>query len=123
MTSQGFFLDTYALVEIIEGNKGYRECLKQAVFTTKLNLAELYYYLLKERGVQAADEYLNVYSRHLTAITNSSIRNAMKFKLENKGDRISYADAIGYALSFELGVKFLTGDEKFADKPNVEYVK
>ena len=47
----------------------------------------------------------------------------MEFKLKYKKERVSYVDCIGHALALELGIRFLTGDEKFEDKDNVEFVK
>ncbi|MBU0958442.1 MAG: hypothetical protein KKB31_00715, partial [Nanoarchaeota archaeon] len=49
--------------------------------------------------------------------------NATKFKFKNRKDGLSYTDCIGYILSKELGIKFLTGDKKFKNKSNVEFVK
>jgi len=36
---------------------------------------------------------------------------------------INYVDAIGYSISFDSGIKFLTGDNEFKNLPNVEFVK
>ena len=51
------------------------------------------------------------------------IQSAAEFKLENKNQRLSMADCIGYKIAESLGIKFLTGDEQFKNKPNVEFVK
>ncbi len=155
MTENKVFLaDTYALIEFIAGNKNYRPYLNQTLLTTKFNLIELYYYLLrnynetqknclcnprtKVRGKQSnfwrvknpfwffhktADEYLMLYSRFVIEISYSCIKYAMKFKLENKKEKLSYVDCIGYALSKELGINFLTGDQKFEGIEGVEFVK
>ena len=47
----------------------------------------------------------------------------MAFKLYNKKEKLSYVDCIGHCLAKEIGVRFLTGDQKFENKENVEYVK
>ena len=47
----------------------------------------------------------------------------MKFRLKNKKMDLSYADCIGYIYACENNLKFLTGDEKFKDMDNVEFVK
>ena len=123
-TDTGLFLaDTYALVELIGGNPMYTPYLEHLLLTTKFNIAELYYYLLKDYDKPTADKYLKLYSEFAIPITYSSIKAAMQFKLKHKGEKLSYADCIGYALSLELGIAFLTGDEKFRNKDNVEFVK
>ena len=72
---------------------------------------------------ETADKYLDMYSKFIVPISYSCIRKGMEFKLKHKKEKVSYADCIGYALALELGIKFLTGDEKFETKDNVEFVK
>ena len=124
MTEQRIFLaDTYALIELIGGNPQYTPYLDHVLLTTKFNIAELYYYLLRDYDKPTADKYLELYSEFAIPITYSSIKAAMQFKLGNKKEKLSYVDCIGHALGLELGITFLTGDEKFRKKDNVEFVK
>ncbi len=124
MNEPGEFLaDTYALIEIIGGNPGYALYLNSTLVTTEFHLAELYYHLLKFYSVEEANRYFDFYSQFLVPVTLSSIAAAMQFKLEHRSEKLSYADCIGYAVAAELGMKFLTGDEKFKDKESVEFVK
>ncbi len=118
-----FFADTYALIELLGGNPNYKHYLKHILITTKFNLVELYYHFLHDYGKETADKYLDLYSKFVIPITYSSIKKGMEFKLKNKKKKLSYVDCIGYALALELGIKFLTGDKKFENKDNVEYVK
>jgi uncharacterized protein len=118
-----FFADTYAIIEIIKGNGNYKKYLDNTLWTTKFNLAELYYSLLKDFGKDTADGYMKVYSKIIIPITYTSIKKGMVFKLENKEEKLSYTDCVGYSLAEELEVKFLTGDSKFENKKNVEFVK
>lgn len=118
-----FLADTYAIIEIIKGNKNYKKYLGINIITTRLNIIELYYHFLHDFDEEIADKYLRVYSKFLMPITNSTIKRAMKFKLKYKKEKLSYVDCIGYALALELGIKFLTGDQKFENKDNVEFVK
>ena len=46
-------------------------------------------------------------------------QNKFKFKKE----KLSYIDCLGYEVAKKLKIKFLTGDEGFRDKENVEFVK
>ncbi|MBI2664532.1 PIN domain-containing protein [Candidatus Woesearchaeota archaeon] len=118
-----FLADTYALIELLGGNPDYKPYLNHVLITTKFNLIELYYHFLKDYGKETADKYLSLYSKFVVPITNNSIRTGMEFKLKHKQEKLSYADCIGYALALEFGIKFLTGDEKFEIKENVEFVK
>jgi len=118
-----FLADTYALIELLGGNPNYKPYLNHILITTKFNLIELYYHFLHDYDKETADKYLNLYSKFVVPITHSCIRSGMEFKLKYKNERVSYVDCIGYALAFELGIKFLTGDEKFENKDNVEFVK
>ena len=124
MTDTKIFLaDTYALIELLGGNPNYKPYLSHILITTKFNLIELYYHFLHDYGKEAADKYLSLYSKFVIPITDNSIRKGMDFKLKHKGEKLSYADCIGYAIALELGIKFLTGDQKFENKDNVEFVK
>jgi len=118
-----YFADTYALIELLRGNPNYKPYLSSMLVTSKFNVVELYSHLLQDKGKAIADEELKVYSRLEVPITYNAIKNGMAFKLEHKKERVSYVDCIGHALALELGIKFLTGDEKFEDKDNVEFVK
>ena len=118
-----FLADTYALIELLGGNPNYKPYLSHILITTKLNLIELYYHFLHDYGEETADKYLGLYSKFVIPITDNSIRKGMDFKLKHKEEKISYVDCIGYAIALELGIKFLTGDQKFENKDNVEFVK
>ena len=79
--------------------------------------------ILLDLAIVTADKYLNLYSKFVIPITDSSIRKGMELKLKYKKENLSYVDCVGYALALELGIKFLTGDQKFENKDNVEFVK
>ena len=124
MTETRIFLaDTYALIELLGGNLSYKPYLNHILLTTKFNLVELYYHFLNDYNEETADKYLKLYSEFVIPISYNSIKNGMLFKLKNKKDKLSYVDCIGYALAVELRIKFLTGDKKFKDKDDVEFVK
>ena len=118
-----FLADTYALIELLGGNPNYKPYLNHILITTQFNLIELYYHFLQDYGKETADKYLDLYSKFVIPITDSSIRKGMELKLKYKKENLSYVDCIGYALALELGIKFLTGDQKFENKDNVEFVK
>lgn len=122
-TIEIFFADTYALIELIGGNPNYKPYLSHLLLTSQYNLIELYYHLLHDYGQEIADRYLALYSEFTVPISDAAIQQGMKFKLQYKKEKVSYVDCIGYALAQQLGVKFLTGDQKFRDKEKVEFVK
>lgn len=121
---KAFFFDTYALVEVLYGNENYRPYLGAEVVTTKLNLMEMHYHLLKEHGEETADRYYDMNLRYVVDINDNDVKNGMRYKIEQrKKCNISYVDAVGYVIAKRMGIKFLTGDHAFEGIPNVEYVK
>ena len=124
MTSTNtFFCDTYALIEIIGGNKTYNKYEDAILVTSELNLIELYYHFLKNYGKNSAEYYFNHWLELCIKIPHSIIKVGMEIKLENKKEKLSYIDCIGYSFSLQNNILFLTGDSKFKNKPGVEFVK
>lgn len=121
---EGYFFDTYAFFEIIKGNLNYEGYSKGvSLITTKLNLMELYYWLLMRKGKETAEKYYQEFLPFCVGIDDEEIKKACEFRLEYKNKDLSYIDCIGYILSKLNGVKFLTGDKQFEDLNNVEFVK
>lgn len=119
-----YFFDSSAIIEVIEGNEGYSRFKNLQITTTTLNVAEVYFYLLREHNEQTADYWIKKLNFELINIIKlNTIMNATKLKFKNKKEDLSYIDCIGYILSKELNVKFLTGDNKFKNRENVEFVK
>jgi len=124
MEVKTLFFDTYALYEIIEGSENYINYIKNiAVVTTKLNLMELYYGLLIKHNEKTANHFYNKFLPYCTGIDNDTIKKAMMFKSLNKKKDLSYVDCVGYIISKQRNIKFLTGDKEFEDMENVEFVK
>lgn len=120
-----YFFDTYALLEIFYGNERYKKYLDDVVITTKLNLMEIYYHLLREDGEDVADHYYDETVGYAIDYSDIDIKESMRFRLKMKKEKknLSYVDALGYIIAGKLGIKFLTGDNAFAGLENVEYVK
>jgi predicted nucleic acid-binding protein len=119
-----YFYDTYAIFEYLKGNKKYQKYFKEPLgITTKLNLMELYYGLLNDE--EYADEIYASFLSIVIDLSDAQIKKGMKMRkeLKDKGLNISYVDALGYSISKERKIKFLTGDKEFKNLPNVEYVK
>ena len=123
MNYKTYFADTYALIEMIQGNKNYSKFLELDFVTSKYNLMELYYQFIRENDSKKAQKNLIKFYKYNVKINIGNIKGGMRFKLKHKKEKLSYADCIGWAKAKEMGIKFLTGDQKFEDKENVEFVK
>lgn len=117
-----YFLDTYALIEIIKGNQKYKKFLQEELSTSIFNLYELYYNLLRDFNEDTAKKYFLQFKQIIIHFEDSNIFQASKFKLKYKKRRFSYADCLGYSISTQKSMKFLTGDKEFKDIENVEFV-
>lgn len=117
------FFDSYALYEIIEGNENYKQYTKNtAIVTTRLNLMELHYGLLRQYGKNQADRCYDNLVRYTVDIGDDIIKMANEFRASLRKRNFSYVDCIGYILAKAMNIKFLTGDMQFRDIDNVEYV-
>ena len=117
-----YFLDTYALIEIIKGNSKYAKYLKSKLHTSIFNLYELYYNLIREFDEDTAKKYFIQFKQILIRFTDEDIFQASQFKLKHSAQKLSYTDCIGYAISISYNLKFLTGDKEFKYLDNVKFV-
>ncbi|MEW5760721.1 MAG: PIN domain-containing protein [Candidatus Thermoplasmatota archaeon] len=115
------FFDTYALIEIAKGAENYKKYLKEEIVTTKLNLIEMYYAILRDFDEEKAKKHFYFYLPFVREIQDETIFEALKFRLIHRN--LSYADCIGYTMAKKIGTKFLTGDREFEKLENVEYVR
>lgn len=75
------FLDTYAMVEILEGNKNYLTYRSKKFVTTRLNLFEFYYVILDKYGKEKADLVFKNYVGIAWEASNEILKSAAAFKL------------------------------------------
>ena len=118
-----YFFDSYAIIEIISGNPFYAKFISEEVTLTQFNLAEIYYSAINNLDESKAEEIYKKYSLSVVKVNDDVLKQAMKFRKENKKRNLSYADAIGYIYALRNNLKFLTGDKEFKDLDNVEFVK
>tara|TARA_Y100000034_G_C6749587_1_gene333096 strand:+ start:403 stop:774 length:372 start_codon:yes stop_codon:yes gene_type:complete len=118
-----YFFDSYAIIEIIKGNENYKKYTKSIVLTTKLNLFEVFYVLVRDVGEKEANYFIDKYYPSIIDFDKEIIKKSAKFRLKYKKRDLSMTDCIGYFLSKKWKVKFLTGDKEFEDMENVEFVK
>lgn len=122
--SRKYFFDTYALIELGSGNPNYEPYKEDVViFLNKLNLLEFSYFLLKEKRENEIKEMFGNYLKHNVEYDQETLVKAAEMKFKFLKQRLSFIDCIGYFLAKKHNVKFLTGDEKFRNMDNVEFVK
>ncbi len=119
--SNFFFLDTYAIFEIIFGNKSYEKFKDKLLVTSIFNLAELNYNLKKDFSKGVSDRLTKEYSEILEDIEIDDLILASDLRTKNR--KLSLPDCIGYVVAKRIGAKFLTGDKEFEKMSNVEFVK
>ena len=119
-----FYLDTYALIEIYKSNPDYEIYSKGiVVLLNKLNLLEFSYFLMRNGKENEIPEIFSKYSKHCLNYDEDVLIEAAEMKFKFLKERLSFIDCIGYALAKKHGALFLTGDERFRNKENVEFVK
>ena len=118
-----YFLDSYALIELLESNPRYAKYVDTEFVMTKLNAIELHFYMLKTFGEKDAEITLRKALKSVVEFDEEIIAEANKFRLRHKPKTFSTADCIGYVYALKNGLPFVTGDREFEGLPNVEFVK
>ena len=119
-----FFYDSYAIIEFIKGNAAYRTYfIEHTGLTTLYNVMEVYYSVLNEEGEKKARQVIELLKPILIYPSIEDVEESMKFRLQHKKLKLSYADCLGYTMAKRNNIKFLTGDQGFQSIQNVEYVK
>ena len=122
--TETYFFDTYAFVEALNGNKNYEPYSKNIkVITTKMNLMELHYLALREKGERIADAHYEFFRDLAVEISDDIIKKANLFRYTNRKKKFSYIDCLGYIIARSRGIRFLTGDNSFKGMEGVEFVK
>ncbi|MBN2518479.1 MAG: PIN domain-containing protein [Candidatus Altiarchaeota archaeon] len=119
-----YFLDSYAIINILLGSREYAEIKLSEGLTTLVNLMEVQYFLHKQ-GVDE-EEIHETLSQLLPACVNFSFNecfDAVKFRYKNSGKRLSYVDCLGYTIAKKRRVLFVTGDKEFKELPNVMFLR
>ena len=121
---KGIFFDTYAFFEVLNGNQNFQKYMSDsAIYTTKLNLMELHYGLIKTYGQEVADKLYDENLKYVTRIDNAAFKSANVMRYRLRAKRLSYIDCVGYMVSLIKGIPFLTGDIQFKGLKNVEFVR
>lgn len=120
-----YFYDTSAAYEFISGNDAVKDFFTPPNdgVVNLLVILESYFTLLKNINEEAAELSLKMLFPLMTIPTKTTIRKAMKFRLENAKLGLSYADALGYIYAKEHQMPFVTCDTAFKGLPNVVFVR
>jgi predicted nucleic acid-binding protein len=119
-----YFFDSYAIIEILKENPSYEKYKDEKVIIAFNNLAEIYYHCINDsKLINESDKIFDIFNKTVVEIDDEALKEAMKFRKENKKKDVSYADCIGYIYAKRHELKFLTGDKEFEKMPNVEFVK
>lgn len=118
------FLDTYAMYEILFANPSYAAYVNGAkVITTRMNLLELYYGMLAKQGKEAAEKAHDAFRMLAVEIEDEDVRTAAHVRYLYRKKKMSFVDALGYAIAKRYDLPFLTGNKEFRNLENVEFVK
>ena len=101
-----FFFDTYALIEIYNGNKNYKNYKNVKIILSYFQLYEFYYNLMGESDKEEFMNFFNFLKNFCVELNFDWIPKASKLKQIYKKRSLSYTDCLGYIIAKELGVKF-----------------
>ncbi|MEM3085653.1 MAG: type II toxin-antitoxin system VapC family toxin [Halobacteria archaeon] len=120
----GYFLDTFALVELLKGHPDTARFRRGDEVTSLLNLCELFYYGLSHRAEGPCREVCRRMAERTLELENDLIEPAMRLRqrLREAGRDLSYIDAIGYSLARHHGYIFVSSEE-FEGLPGVEVLR
>jgi predicted nucleic acid-binding protein len=110
-------------VEIAKDNPKFTKFNEEAFVIPDAVLAEFYGIVLREWDEQTAEYWFRKMSPFAQQTTKELLKEAVKFRHENKDKNLSFFDAVGYVYALKNGHKFLTGDKDFEGMPNVEFVR
>ncbi|WP_152948411.1 type II toxin-antitoxin system VapC family toxin [Desulfofundulus thermobenzoicus] len=131
-TGESYVLDAYALLAFLEAEEG-GELVKKLLsdskvrfFISAINLGEVYYTILRERGRASAEnfEFELVQAKNIRIVDATWDRAKIAGEFKARG-RISYADCFAAALALEKNAPLLTGDREFervADKIKIVWL-
>ena len=119
-----YFWDSYAIIELENGNEKYSKYSNYPVILTIFNLIEIYWVILNQFGEEEANKIYEDYRSAVADVDDEILKEAIKFRKKvYKDKKISYVDAIGYTYALKNNLVFLTGDKEFENLENVEFVK
>ncbi len=116
-------LDTYALVEIHNGNPVFASLMNEDVAIADITMAEFYAYLYKKYDAKTADYWHRKLSLFCRAVPREVLIKAVCFRVDSGKKNLSFFDCVGYLFSRENGMVFVTGDKEFKQLDGVEFIQ
>jgi len=116
-------LDTYALVEINNGNPRFTCLLNEELVITDITMAEFYALMYREYDLKTADYWHKKLSFFCRPVPREVLLKASKFKVDNSKQDLSFFDCVGYIYALENNITFVTGDKEFRQRKGVEFMK
>ena len=116
-------LDTYALVEINNGNPKFTCLLNEEPVITDITMAEFYALLYRKYNLQTADYWHKKLGFFCRSVSREILLRASRFRVDNNKQDLSFFDCVGYIYSLENNMKFVTGDKEFRFRRGVEFIK
>jgi len=116
-------LDTYALVEINNGNPKFSGLLNNDLVITDITMAEFYALMYRAYDLKTADYWHKRLSFFCKAVSREILLKAVKFRVDNCKQNLSFFDCVGYLYALENNMKFVTGDKEFKSRKGVEFIK
>lgn len=117
-----FTLDAFPLVVLFSHQKGW-EFAKQKLdevfnsdeqtLMSSVNLGEVYYSILRDRGQDAANHVLHYIENSQIEIIFPTMEQTIQAAKFKSGGGLSYADCYAAALALEHGISVITGDREF----------
>lgn len=123
MKETEIFADSYAIIEMLKGNRNYARFSEMKLATTRLNLVEVAYCLLKEFPEEKVKEMIGCLAMNTLELADNEVMPIAAFRKEHARKALSYTDCIGYFLAKKNNIPFLTGDKQFREMPGVEFIK
>jgi len=115
-------LDTYALVEIAEGNSKFTHFLQEKFVINDITLTEFYYLLYRGYGLKTAEYWNKKLNPFAQPVSRLVLFQAVRFRVDNKKSNLSFFGCVGYIFARENNLLFVTGDKEFKDLNGVEFI-
>ncbi len=116
-------LDTYALVEINNGNKRFAEMLNHDFIITDLTMAEFYAGLYRKYNQKTADYWHRRLSSFCKPVPRDILIKVIRFRVDDAKKHISLFDSVGYIYALENNIKFVTADKELEKREGVMFVR
>jgi hypothetical protein len=117
-----YFFDSYAIIQTLLEAESYQRFKEEQIITNGLHMAETVFFFLKTNNKDVLNR-LKLMEIVILGIDKDIAFDSAKFKFDNSGFDLSYADCIGYITSMNNGLTFLTGDYPFKNIEDVEFVR